>query len=160
MKNSLLVSLILVCSTVFATTSYEERMVHLWEGIVVKCEAKNRGGFLPEDMQFFLETTAEELQPGDTILVSFYPNRSGFDQIVEDPSAFLKLKDFFTLVEEAGFQVESCQPQRHFAFFETLEQMQEFVWKRFGTVLKGEDIPLKIPTKIVLAKLVFGEERV
>ncbi|MDN3506190.1 MAG: hypothetical protein P0S96_03070 [Simkaniaceae bacterium] len=152
MNKLFLLSLIFSCNLAFANCSYSSQLKYLWDKACYEKSAATKE-FLPQNLEEFLTSSAEKLKEGDKLILAFYPTQCGFDTIAEETHAFTEMQEFYSMVTELGYKVVYCAPERHFAEFESHEELESFMQTTFSTHLDREETPLRVPTKIIFVEL-------
>jgi hypothetical protein len=153
MNKSILLSIIFCCNLAFAKCPYQSQVEYMWEKIVYARQIEPCGGYLPENVKEFLTSSACQMTRGESLLLAFYPTDCGFDYFVDNTDRFFDVKEFFTLVKELDLKIIFCCPQRHLAEFQSQEEIKKFIADTFCANLNREEVPLRFPTKIILAEI-------
>jgi|GEM_PF-2604967 len=153
MNKLVLLSIVLSCNLAFAKCSYKSQIEYLWSQATYQKQNASPDGFLPQDVKEFLAVSAETMQEGDRLILAFYPTQCGFDTIAEGTHAFMEMQEFYSMATELGYKIIYCAPERHFAEFQSHEELEAFMQNTFSTRLDREETPLRVPTKIIFAEL-------
>lgn len=152
MNKSIFITLVFCCNLAFANSLYQSKIEYLWNKFSYERQIDTPEGFLPLNVKEFLEKKANELEPGDKLLLAFYPTGSGFDYL--SGSTFTEMEEFLPYVSELGFKIHFCCPQKHVAEFKDLKELEAFSEEILNIEITREDAPLRFPTKLVIAELI------
>lgn len=153
MNKAAFLTLIFCCQFAFAECPYQSQVKYLWDKMSYERKISSNKGFLPENVKEFLISSAQETKSGERVLLAFYPTECGFDYLSKETHQFVDMQEFFDAVQETGFKIIFCYPQRHFAQFQDEQQIKEYIQNTFRTALSKENPPTHFPSKIILAEL-------